>query len=322
MSFPPLTDGSFRFLQKPFPEATQSFWEKETDLLFSSSVCDPIWVGPPSAVGGAVTLNELPWESRVFNRKMGKLSLISFTSVDTTSFNDWSYAIAKAVSYALAKGYVFLSSKVYCSQNPLIHGLQKNGFLLVDTMLDFVLQTEVSRDLGRTPLHAPIGSRLPDDIELRAAVPADLASTLELARLSFTSHFGRFQADPYIALADAENVYTQWIKSSYDGYADRIFVAAQRDKVVGCTLWKDASALERKSGLPLGHYSLGAVHPEFAGKGLFSALTRKGVAEFSDSLSFVEGPTHVRSLAVQGAYLRMGWKVMDSKHSFHLWLKP
>ena len=115
-------------------------------------------------------------------------------------------------------------------------------------------------------------------------------------------------------------MYVEWIKSAFDGYADYILIAEEKGRVVGCSLWKNPSEMSRKWKIDDAHYSLGAVHPECAGKGVFRRLTADGLELFrGQGVRFVEGPTHVNNYRVQRAYRDLGFTFVDARHSFHRW---
>jgi hypothetical protein len=64
------------------------------------------------------------------------------------------------------------------------------------------------------------------------------------------------------------------------------------------------------------------VHPDFFGRGLFTALTRAGMEQLRSSADWIEAPTHIDNYAVQRGFLRLGWSIEGAQHSFHKWLKP
>jgi ribosomal protein S18 acetylase RimI-like enzyme len=106
-----------------------------------------------------------------------------------------------------------------------------------------------------------------------------------------------------------------------NGWADWIVVAVHGDRIAGYSAWKKPSALDARHGIRLGHYSVGAVHPDFFGRGLFTALTRAGMEELRSSANWIEAPTHIDNHAVQRGFLRLGWRIAGAQHSFHKWLK-
>jgi GNAT superfamily N-acetyltransferase len=298
--------GSYRYLRRHYPDQIAAFARRELASLVSRSFAT---FGSEAAEGlqAIVAAERLPWEEKLFHRPMAKLTLVGHCRDGAV----WHTLVDAAVRETIERKVEFLSAKVHCSAIEQSHALEHHGFLLMDTMLDFLLERQAG---------APTESPVHQGVALRRATARDLDSCVAMIRAGFATHFGRFQADDLIAEDLAEGVYVQWVVSSFEGYADSIFVAESDDRVVGCSIWKNQSAMEAECGLPLAHYSLGAVHPAFAGRGVFSALTRMGSADFAEGVRFVEGPTHIHNLPVQKAYVRLGWQMVDSRHSFHRWL--
>jgi hypothetical protein len=85
---------------------------------------------------------------------------------------------------------------------------------------------------------------------------------------------------------------------------------------------EEAFALDAQHGIRLGHYSIGAVHPDFFERGLFTALTHAGMEQVCSSADWIEAPTHIANYPVQRGFLRLGWRIAGAQHSFHKWLKP
>ncbi|MBX7184854.1 MAG: hypothetical protein K1Y01_06880, partial [Vicinamibacteria bacterium] len=144
---------------------------------------------------------------------------------------------------------------------------------------------------------------------------------VETARRAFADHFGRFHSDPKLGPQASVKIYERWIESCLDGWTDWVVLAEVAGTIAGYTAWKRPTPREASHGIGLGHYSIGAVHPDYFGRGLFSALTLKGSSLLEGLVQRIEGPTHVNNYGVQRGYLRLGWRIEDAHHSFHKWLK-
>jgi ribosomal protein S18 acetylase RimI-like enzyme len=184
----------------------------------------------------------------------------------------------------------------------------------MDTVLDYVY------DLRSSPLRTVAPPRLFEGAEIRFAEDGDLDELISVARASFQNHFGRFHADERISGEQAVRVYEEWIKSSCRGYADWVLVAKMDGRIAGYSVWRKPSSFESDLKTKLGHYSIGAVHPDYYGRGFFSALTFHGMRLFQGVADCIEGPTHVNNYQIQRAYDKLHWRVRDARHSFHKWL--
>ena len=201
----------------------------------------------------------------------------------------------------------FLLCKAPPSDTTIIHALESNGFLLMDTLLNFVFDCRTRGLNGGLP-------QVPEGFVLRLATSSDVELLVELAHASFANHFGRFHADPRIGHGTAMTIYEEWIRSCASGWADSIVVAMHGDRIAGYSAWKKPSALDQRHGIRLGHFSIGAVHPDFFGRGLFTALTRAGMEQLRSSTDWIEAPTHIDNYAVQRGFLRLGWRTVGAQH--------
>src|SRR5262249_39079518 len=156
------------------------------------------------------------------------------------------------------------------------HALEESAFQLVDTALHFVY------DAGKVPLANVPKSGLAPGCRIRPATANDRDALVDVAASSFQGHFGRFHADPCIPRATATRVYQEWVASSLNGYADYNLVAEADGAIVGYSIWKKPSALEQQFGVRLGHYSISAIHPAHAGRGVFGALTYMGMTMLAE----------------------------------------
>jgi len=280
-----------------------------TDGLFAHHELD--------SIAALARIQPQPWESEVL-------------SAPAFSLNAWLFAdpceLSPAALDALIQGAlhsvrhpgesVLVAAKCWASDIPLVHALERNGFLLMDTAVDVLYDPIVGK---RTE---SVSTPLPDGLALRLAGPEDSAALRALAGLAFARHFGRFHSDPRIGRERATVVYQEWICACLDGWADFVFVVEDlaTKELAGFSAWKRPSARAQSLQLPLGHYSIGAVSPAFSGRGLFKNLTLAGTKALGENLA-VEGPTHLHNLAVQRGYLSLGWKIADSRHTFHAWLE-
>jgi hypothetical protein len=159
------------------------------------------------------------------------------------------------------------------------------------------------------------------DITVRLAEDRDRDALIEVTVKAFRAHFGRYHADERISPQQAIAVYEEWIRSSCSGYADWIVLAEMNQQIAGFSIWKKPSPLEQALSVTVGHYSIAATHPAFAGRGLFGILTYAGMQLLDGLCHCIEGPTHINNYPVQRGYTKLSWRIADARHSFHKWLK-
>ena len=264
-------------------------------------------------IAGLALLADLAWETRVLGREMWGLKHLAAGGEPPARAAVLDKLVHEAVRRAEGEDDAdCIVHRCQADDAPAIHALERRGFLLMDTLVDYVVSLEKPDSSLTVPL-PPAGTTL------RPAVPEDLDGLLEVARGAFAEHPGRFHSDERIARADAVHVYEEWIRSCLEGWADRVFVADCRGTIAGYSAWKKPSELERRNGIELGHYSIGAVAPEHAASGLFRALTAEGMHFLAGHARRVEGPTHASNVPVQRAYAALGWRAAGARHGFHRW---
>ena len=257
----------------------------------------------------AIRLQE--WEARVLGDSAYRMSL--WILKECGDLVKLVKCVVSSVSEKASRSLI--TAKCCSSETKVIHALEGNGFLLMDTLADvFYLKNEHSRsDSCAIPM--------PDGLCIRNARLDDENGLRDLAKEAFHNHFGRFHADSNIATSTATSVYQEWISSCIHGWADLIFVAEDTSTkhLAGFSAWKKPSSEELSHGNNLGHYSIGAVSSAFAGRGLFKHLTQTGMDALKDC-SAIEGPTHINNIPVLCGYISLGWKIADSRHAFHAWI--
>ncbi|MBN1180542.1 MAG: GNAT family N-acetyltransferase [Anaerolineae bacterium] len=295
----------------------------------SDSALDPVWyaeiVDYASAgrvvvaqdggdVVGVAVYVDLPWDSRILNRRMGVLKYV-FVHPAYPRRQVIGLLLDRLIAWVMDRQIECLLGRAYADDVATIHALEERGFLLMDTLLDYVYDSE------RDPLNDVPRPALSDPFSIRPALAEDAEALKVLAQVVFDDHFGRFHSDERIPRSLATQIYQAWMTSSLAGYADVVLVAEAGGRIAGCSIWKEPSPLEQRLGLRLGHYSIGLVHPDFHRRGLFSALTYAGMAELDGRAALIEGPTHVNNYGVQRGYTKLHWQIRDARHSFHKWLR-
>jgi ribosomal protein S18 acetylase RimI-like enzyme len=215
---------------------------------------------------------------------------------------------------AANRGIHLLTCKVQPLQFAAIHALERHGFLLMDTLVDFFF------DFSRAPFEKISPPQRLNGLHVRLANPEDLPELLALTETAFAKHFGRYNSDPKMPAGTGTKVYQEWVRSSFTGAADWILIAEVNDQIAGYSVWKKASALEVKHSFDIARCTLAGIHPEFFGRGLYTTLTFEGMRIAHEFANHLDGPAHVSHYPVRRAMLKLGWRVAGVRHSFHKWL--
>ena len=293
----------------------KSRWRDEIRELLSSEDAIGFIAEIDGTISGLVICTPLSWESPLLGKSMWAIKHLGVASRPGDASSVATSLIAEVVRLVADRDADFLLCRAIPSDTAIIHALESNGFLLMDTLLNFVFDC-------RAPESNCHRRQIPEGFELRLATTSDIEPLAEVAHSSFAGHFGRFHADARIGRAAAARIYQEWIRSCANGWADWIVVATHGDRIAGYSAWKKPSALDGRHGIRLGHFSIAGVHPDFFGRRLFTALTHAGMEQLRSSADWIEAPTHIANYAVQRGFLRLGWQIAGAQHSFHKWLKP
>ena len=314
----PLLDSSrfspYRYLIHQDKERYIRYWLEEISHSARNPTSDLLVALQDDHTVGLVMMDELPWDSQIFQRRMCKISELVLDNQDKSRSELSNLLVSRAIQWARERRYEFMLCKTYTDDVVNIHALENAGFLLVDTLLYFFV------DFRRDPWSSIPEQLAEDGVSIRLAKPEDEAELVELAHLSFQHHIGRYHSDPNFNYNQATKVYEQWMRSSLAGYADFFVLAEINNRITGLSIWKKPSDLEQQLPVRIGHYSIGAVHPDFYGRKLFTLLSYEGMKLIKDDVDGIEMPTHINNYPVQRASIKLGSHLVDARHSFHKWL--
>jgi len=264
-------------------------------------------------INGLVLYGDSPWDTKVIGEPVAVIKYFVGTDADDSRVLD--QLLDEVQRHAASRGIHLLTCKVQPLQFAAIHALERYGFLLMDTLLDFFF------NFSRTPFDKISPPQRLDGLQVRLANPEDLPDLLALTETAFAKHFGRYNSDPKMPAGTGTKVYQEWVRSSFTGAADWILIAEVNDQIAGYSVWKKASALEVKHSFDIARCTLAGIHPEFFGRGLYTTLTFEGMRIAQQFANHLDGPAHVSHYPVHRAMLKLGWKIAAARHSFHKWLR-
>jgi hypothetical protein len=296
------------------PDQIEGYWlddiarelADESSTAFVSRAAD--------GINGLVLYGDSPWDTKVIGEPIAIIKYL----VGTGGAQDSCMVgglLDQVLEHAGSRGIQCLMCKLQPLQFPSIHALERHGFLLMDTIVDFLF------DSTRTPIDKINPPQQVSGLRVREANPEDLSELVALTEKAFANHFGRYNADPRLPPGTGTKVYQEWVRSSFSGAADWILIAEVAGKIAGYSMWKKASALEMKHSFDIAHCTLAAIHPDFFGRGLYTTLTFEGTRMALKFANHLDGPAHVRHYPIGRAKQKLGWKVAGVRHSFHKWLK-
>jgi len=263
-------------------------------------------------INGLLLYSDSPWDTKVVGKPVAVIKYLVGTGADDSRVLD--QLVGELQRHAVSRGIRLPTCKVQPLQFAAIHALERHGFLLMDTLLDFFF------DFSHTPFDKISPPQQLDGLQVRLANPQDLPELLALTEMAFAKHFGRYNSDPKMPAGTGIKVYQEWVRSSFNGAGDWILVAEVNNQIAGYSVWKKASALEVKHSFDIVHCTLAAVHPDFFGHGVYTTLTFESMRMAQKFGNHLEVPSHVSHFSICRAKLRLAWKIVGVRHSFHKWL--
>jgi len=277
----------------------------ESSIAFASIVS--------GTINGFVVYNDSPWDSQITGRRIGTVKHLAVSSDGRVGAEILRGLIDELTRSLDKRGTQCVICKVQSDELPVAHALEQQGFLLMDTLQDFVF------DFSRTPIEAIDLPRRDGQLKIRQAKPADLPALMAINERAFADYFGRYHADPQMPHGTATKIYIEWVRSAFQGWADWILVAEVDHKIAGYGLWRKALRTEAKNSLSIAHYDLGATDPQFRRRGLRTALTVEGMDIAREFAQYLIGPVHVSNYPAQHILQKLGWRISGARHSFHKW---
>ncbi|MCB9832471.1 MAG: GNAT family N-acetyltransferase [Planctomycetes bacterium] len=265
-----------------------------------------LWLGREDGVAtGLARLRRLPWDSSILGVEAGLLEIHMRDGDLDTRRATATLLINEALRGCRFEGLRFLATKVASDRFPTIHALEDSGFRLMDAEI-------VLAHYGEEPeLSAVPGI---DFLVFREREVRSLAEMGALFRMS------RFFSDPRIGPERAAALWRASVSDSCRGHADEFMVALRGEEPLGFVTFKDDEALARAGGPRVRSLFHVGVAEEAQGQGIGKALLRNAVRHARKKADVVLVETQSRNAPALALYQRCGFRVVDSRFAFHLWL--
>src|SRR5215216_6192172 len=123
-------------------------------------------------INGLVLYGDSPWDTKVIGEPVAAIKYLVGTGANDSRVLD--QLLHEVRGHAATRGIHLLTGKVQPLQFAAIHALERHGFLLMDTLLDFFF------DFSRTPFEKITPPQRLDGLHVRSAIPEDLPELLAL----------------------------------------------------------------------------------------------------------------------------------------------
>lgn len=196
-----------------------------------------------------------------------------------------------------------LTLRVLTSNVALVQALEALGFRIMDCLVYYECPTE----------SPPPAS--PSDLEIRAATPNDATAVAEIARLCFSDYFSHYHADAHLDRVKVSEGYIEWAERSCtdQAVASCVFLAIMDGTIAGFITLRRNSSTE-------GEGVLNAVHPNFAGAGIYGQLITRAKHWCRDNgMKRMVISTQIDNLKVQRSWSNRGFHLYKSYYTLHRW---
>jgi GNAT superfamily N-acetyltransferase len=155
----------------------------------------------------------------------------------------------------------------------------------------------------------------PSTVLIRESTEEDATAVAEIARLCFSSYFSHYQADARLDPAKVSEVHVDWARRSCvdRAVASCVYVPVIDGIIAGFITLRQNSPTE-------GEGVLNAVHPSFAGAGIYGQLINRSKQWCRDNgMKRMIISTQINNLKVQGAWTNRGFRLYKSYYTLHRW---
>jgi GNAT superfamily N-acetyltransferase len=202
-----------------------------------------------------------------------------------------------------SSGVEMLTLRVPTDKVALVQALEALEFRIMDCLVYYECSTECMPAVK------------PSSLEIRKATVEDATAVAEIARLCFSDYSSHYHADVRLDRAKASEAYIDWAQRCC---ADRevascVFVATVGEAVAGFIALRQNSPSE-------GEGVLNAVHPSFAGAGIYGQLITRGKQWCrDDGMKRMVISTQIDNLKVQRTWSNRGFCLYKSYYTLHRW---
>lgn len=272
---------------------------------FEKKVGNRVFIQENTSDPWILAVQPLEWDSKFFSLKTAKIDIIppAQPGHNAESLSSGITNLNGIFSQLRADGFKLLTAQVDTRDSLIFQSLEKNGFLMVDTIFGYQLAVRSFQE----------------NSQIRHATRQDEVVLRKIAAECFDNreqNVNRFNSDVRIQ-ACTRKMYELWIAKSLSGErADAVLVFEDNEKVVGfITIKKEPGSYGGKSFASI---SLNAVSPGYQGKGIYNVLVKSAINWANEqNIDVVQIKTQISNCAVHSCWSRLGASIFTTYHTFH-----
>lgn len=249
----------------------------------------------------------LPWDTKHFGVKMAKIDYFMTLGSYRQAVTLKESLLSSLIKLCRDKGFVYLSCRIDAGDICGVHALEKNGFLLMDTIVTYVFNRHKHHIPDIRGIH-----------KIRLFRESDLPALLDIAGRAFSKD--RFHLDTHISPKKSNSLFKEWVKDSCAKKdSNKVFVAQKGAEVTGFLAFELNKELERLSGYKIAGHGLSAVSPQ--AKGAYISLVKAAVEDIALHYDCLEFDTQLNNYEVTRVWQKFDFDCIRVKHTFHRWIK-
>jgi GNAT superfamily N-acetyltransferase len=209
----------------------------------------------------------------------------------------------RIVEMCLSSSVEMLTLRLPTDKVRVVQAFQALGFRSMDCLVYYECATK------------ELPALKPPTVEIREAAGEDAAAVAEVARLCFSDYFSHYHADPRLDRVKVSEAYIDWAQRSCVDrqVASCVYLPIMHGTVAGFITLRQNSPTE-------GEGVLNAVHPSFAGAGIYGQLITRSKQWCRDNgMKRMIISTQINNLKVQRAWTDRGFHLYKSYYTLHRW---
>lgn len=202
-----------------------------------------------------------------------------------------------------SSGVEMLTLRVLTNKVALVQALEALEFRIMDCLVYYQCSTEY------------LSAAKPSSLEIRKATAEDAKAVAETARLCFSDYSSHYHADARLDRVKVSEGYIDWAERCCTDreVASCVFVAIVGEAIAGFIALRQNSPSE-------GEGVLNAVHPSFAGAGIYGQLITRSKQWCRDNgMKRMVISTQIDNLKVQRTWSNQGFYLNKSYYTLHRW---
>ena len=298
------------------PDERRAYWLNEIRQSLADESCIALASITSARVSGFLIYNDSAWDGQIIGRRIGTVKHLAVTTHNPAGSELLCQLIDELERTLARRATECVVCRVSAGDLPAIHALEQHGFLLMDTLVDFVF------DFSRTSIEEIKTPEQDKQLNIRRAELADMPALMKINERVFADYFGRYHADPRIPPDAATKIYVEWVRFALQDWADWVIVAEIDDVIVGFGLWRKVLDAKENNSPGVAYCDMVVADPAFQARGVGTALMLDGMCIARNCAQYLVGPVHVCNYPIQRTLQRLGWRISGARHSLHNWLKP